>query len=122
MSLSIHPEVNAYYLDSEFAPRGMTVAHYSAGPTGTGCRGTWETHTELEGEKGSTSYVELQHLLPDASTSHRPKVIERIRAPVTRAVKQLRTKDSWPQRDNWPMIERGLLCLARANVSHSSYE
>lgn len=116
MSLSTTPEINAYFLDSEFGPRSVTVTHLSAGATGTGCRGTWETDAKLEGEKGSTSYVEVQHLLPEPPAVKTPVADERTPA-VMRAVKRLRTKVTWPEIDHWPMIERGLLCLARANVS-----
>ncbi|KAL0639015.1 Protein kinase protein rad53 [Maublancomyces gigas] len=122
MSLSTYSEINAYYLDSEFGPRGVTVTHQSAGPTRTGCRGTWETNAKLDGEKGSTSLVEVQTLQSDDNL---PNDTERIHPAVTRAVKRLRTVDNWPETDNWPMIERGLLCLARANTrsaaSHISY-
>lgn len=122
MSLSTSPEINAYFLDSEFGPRSVTVKHLSAGPTGTGCRGTWETDARLDGEKGSTSYVEVQHLVPDAAAGKPTDSIGRIHAPVMRAVKRLRTRDTWPEIDHWPMIERGLLCLARANVSRGYLE
>lgn len=116
MTLSTSPEINAYYLDSEFGPRGVTVTHQSPGPTGTGCRGTWETHARLDGEKGSTSLVEVQTLQSD---DYLPNDTERIHPAVMRAVKRLRTVDTWPEIDHWPMIERGLLCLARANVSNT---
>lgn len=119
MSLSTSPEINAYYLDSQFGPSGLTVTHQSAGSTGTGCRGTWQTDIKLNGERGSTSHVELQTLLPDTLDYDLQKGVQKPFAPVTRAVKRLRTRDAWPEVDHWPMIERGLLCLARANVSIS---
>lgn len=118
MSHSESPEVNAYFLDSEFSSHAVT--HHSIGPTGAGCRGTWKTCDKFEGEKGSTSIVEVQYLVPEKASDQKPmKGVEQPLPPkILRAVKRLRTKESWPaELDHWPMIERGVLCLARANVS-----
>lgn len=114
MSLSIYPEVNAYYLDSEFIDR--TVTHKNAGHTGTGCRGTWQTHTKMVGEGGAVSFVEVQDLLPEVTDIKPRKGAVQSAPAISRAVKRIQTKGGWPEVDRWPMIERGILCLARANV------
>lgn len=115
MSLSIYPEINAYYLDSEFGNR--TVTHQNPGPDGTSCRGTWKTHTKIEGEGGATSFVEVQDLLPEVTDIKPRKGAVQFAPAISRAVKRIQTKGGWPEVDRWPMIERGMLCLARANVS-----
>lgn len=100
----------AYFIDSEVTDD--TVTHSKPGPLAAACQGTWTTVKKLDSSHGD-SVVLVQHLeAPDDKKNvllDQPKVF--------RAVKRLRSRNTWPKVDNWPTISRGLLCMARANVS-----
>lgn len=101
------PQVNAYYLESEI--HGNRVTHPNSGIINSGCMGTWKKCRRLESEHGISS-VDVQCLVTEKG-SNRP--------PVYRAVKRIRFEQGYPAGDNKPMITRGILCMARANVSNS---
>lgn len=73
-----------------------------------------------EGGSGSTNFFEVQHLLLETPGLPPAKREEQLARPVSRPVKRIRTSGGWPGVDHWPMIGRGLLCLARAKVSNRS--
>lgn len=104
--------VNQYYLDSEF--RKKTVTHSGSGVTGAVCQGTWLTEKVLQSETGD-SMVLVQRLLPVGGDI---AMVGSDNSPsVRRAVKRLRSHRPYPETDNRLMIARGILFMARANVS-----
>lgn len=117
-------QVDQYLVDHKFSER--RVRHLSPGPTVPGCQGIWKGVRTLVSEYGD-SFVEVQRLErayesprgsdgesadggARGSTRREPPAI-------LRAVKRLRTQQTYPAVDQRQMIRRGLLCMARANVS-----
>lgn len=108
MLLSPEEQVNMYRVDSEVSDN--MVRHPNPGVTVPGCQGIWRTTGRLDSEHGD-SVVEVQCL-------ESPQENPRLQPPrILRAVKRLRTQQIYPAVDNKVTIARGLLCMARANVS-----
>lgn len=99
-------EVNVYHVDSEIG--NDAVRHLAPGVSVPGCQGIWHTKDRLPGENGDDVQVQCLEL-PQDSGCPEPLTI-------FRAVKRLR-RQTYPMVDNSQMIERELLCMARANVS-----
>lgn len=100
--------VNQYHLDSQFI--NQTVTHTSPGVTGATCQGTWLTVAKLKSENGDSIVLVQRFVDPDMDVPVNQPI-------VMRAVKRVLWYRQYPEVDNRPMIARGILCMARANVS-----
>lgn len=107
--------LQAYYLDAQFNDDG-TVTHANSGSLATVCRGTWKHVKNLDSWHGG-SVVKVQRLVQP--TTDDKSIISPAQPKIFRAVKQLRSRQSWPSVDYWPMISRGILCMVMANVGFS---
>lgn len=97
-----------YHVDSKVSD--LMVQHLSPGITVPGCQGIWRTTRELDSEHGDSIVVVQRLELAQENPLLEPPSI-------FRAVKRLRTQQAYPAVDNKEAIVRGLLCMARANVS-----
>lgn len=121
--LDMLPEAHIEAYRVEHKPGERVVSHLTPGPTVPGCQGIWRFVDILRSEY-TDSVVEVQRHVaaqdgPGVSAGGSARrVSARLEPPATfRAVKRLRLQQMNPAADQRPMIRRGLLCMARANVS-----
>lgn len=119
--LDMLPEAHVNTYRVEHKPGERVVSHLTPGPTVPGCQGMWKVVDRLRSEY-TDSVVEVQRLVAaheggSAGGSSRRGSARLEPPPTFRAVKRLRLQQMNPAADQRPMIHRGLLCMARANVS-----
>lgn len=117
--LDMLPEAHVAAYRVEHRSGEREVIHLTPGPTVPGCQGRWRLVDRLRSEY-TDSVVEVQRLVSahEGSGGSARRGSARLEPPPTfRAVKRLRLQQMNPAADQRPMIHRGLLCMARANVS-----